>query len=77
MTEKVYRIQNKKTGLFKYGGAGGGWGKKGKFWNGIGPLKLHLSMLREYDKIPKNSIPADWTILEYDLSISEPRVVKL
>lgn len=35
------------------------WSKKGKVWNGIGPLKLHLKQFKE--------IPPTWQIHEFEL----------
>jgi hypothetical protein len=47
MTE-VYKIRSKKTGLYSLGGATPQWSKHGKTWMGLGPLKNHLNVLKEY-----------------------------
>jgi len=44
----IYKIRNKKTGLFSKGGSDClqsdyGWSKSGKSWTGMGPLKNHLA----------------------------------
>jgi len=35
------------------------WSKKGKVWNGIGPLKLHLKQFKE--------IPPTWQVHEFEV----------
>tara|TARA_Y100001968_G_scaffold324613_1_gene364307 strand:+ start:980 stop:1183 length:204 start_codon:yes stop_codon:yes gene_type:complete len=45
----MYKIRNKKTGEFSSGGVYGLDTKKGKIWQTIGALKLHLNF-RSYDE---------------------------
>lgn len=47
-TPIIYKIRNKKTGLFSKGGttcliSQNGWSKSGRSWTGMGPLKNHLA----------------------------------
>lgn len=49
----IYMIRHKATGLFKLGGTGnnkgiGTWSKKGKVWHGLGPVKLHLNLYKDW-----------------------------
>lgn len=39
---KLYKIRNKKTGLYSSGGYSLRWTKIGKVWRTLGPLKNHL-----------------------------------
>ena len=41
---KVYKLRNKKTGLFSLGGLYPKYNKSGKIWKRMSDLKLHLSM---------------------------------
>jgi len=71
---KVYAIRHRITGKFSKGGSsvdehgtGYHWGKRGKIWTDIGPLKLHLRQYIEdsgYRKHYKNNIPQDWIVVE-------------
>lgn len=42
---KIYRIRRKRDGLFSSGGMNPRFNKKGKIWQGLGPLKNHLNLL--------------------------------
>lgn len=42
---KIYRIRRKKDGLFSMGGSCPKFSKKGKIWQGLGPLKNHLNLV--------------------------------
>jgi hypothetical protein len=57
VTKTVYKIRDKKTGLFRCGGSKG-WSKLGKTWSGTGPIKLHLNLLSECKRY-------DWTLGKY------------
>lgn len=41
----LYKIRNKKTGLFSTGGVAPRWTKLGKTWNSIGTFKSHLTLV--------------------------------
>lgn len=64
---KVYKIFNTESKLYSKGGMGADhscysqiyWSKKGKVWNGIGPLKLHLKQFKK--------IPATWQVHEFEV----------
>ena len=77
----VYKIRDKKTGLFRKGGFNL-WSTQGKTWSGIGPLKLHLNLLRDavrYDWELGKHVPlcnvealiANWEIVPFVLVESE------
>lgn len=75
MTQVVYKIRHKVSGLWKNGGSWSRWGKKGKVWNGLGPLKLHLNLFRGYDGIDwhssvKSDVP-NWEIVEFHQTVAE------
>ena len=42
---KIYRIRRKSDGLFSGGGMNPKFTKRGKIWQGLGPLKNHLNCL--------------------------------
>jgi hypothetical protein len=78
---KVYKIRNKITGLFSTGGMEPKFNKKGKVWNGIGPLKNHLHQFDhvyhyDYDTHigyytdETQKVYKDCEIIEYDLETS-------
>lgn len=54
--KKVYKIRNKKTGLFSSGGIKPKWSKIGKLWTQKSHLLLHLKQFSKYEaeKIYKN-----------------------
>ena len=41
---KVYKIRDKKTGLFSTGGMTPSWRKEGKIWSTIGFVRAHLTL---------------------------------
>ena len=45
----VYRLRDRRPGLFSTGGYRPGWSKKGKVWNGLGPVRAHITMNRYYE----------------------------
>lgn len=47
---KIYRIRRKSDGLFSTGGMSPRFTKKGKIWQGLGPLKNHLNLLLDQRK---------------------------
>ena len=69
----MYKIFNRKTGLYSSGGSGYRlrWTKKGKIWAERGHISNHLAMLRdpaktyadcdivEFDMVPVNTISID------------------
>lgn len=59
---KLYKIRNRKTGLFSQGGFSPMWNKTGKFWSQLRYVKAHLGLLSpETDTL-------DWEIVEYELT---------
>lgn len=42
---KAFRIRRKSDGLYSTGGQRPTFSKKGKIWQGLGPLKNHLNLL--------------------------------
>lgn len=79
--DHVYRIRNKKTGLFYTGHTSGeAWKKGGKFYKRISDVKNAIiqKLGWHYDYYSKNKIPNEWTTLLDDLEIityeiSEPK----
>ncbi len=43
----LYKIRDRATGLFSTGGRRPGWNKKGKYWNSMGTLRAHLSLVHD------------------------------
>lgn len=75
---KIYRIRDTATGLFSKGGSDANvakgsscWSKKGKVWNGLGPLRLHLNMFLEDGHCTTKGIPSTWEVIEYELVETE------
>ncbi len=52
---KLYKIRDKKTGLFSMGGVYPRFTTKGKIWNGSGPIKSHLTQMKHYVKYYQSS----------------------
>lgn len=48
MNERVYKIQNPKTGEFRCGGTYSRYSKRGKTWSQRGHVTSHLSQHHEY-----------------------------
>ena len=46
----VYKIRRKSDGLYSNGGADPVFNKRGKMWMGIGDIKNHFNVIREYHK---------------------------
>lgn len=72
----VYKIRDKKTGLFSTGGTIPRWKKVGKTWSGLGPITNHLVMWCDrYDykngKRTVIDIPSEWEIVKYELTEDE------
>lgn len=64
----IYKIRNKKSGLFSKGGLSPSFSKKGKIWNGIGPLKLH------FNQFIGSTYYEDCEVVEYELVEAEVAV---
>ena len=47
--KKLWKIRNKKTGLFSNGGKTPKFTKNGKIWTCKGHLRLHLHQFSEYE----------------------------
>lgn len=70
----VYKVRNKKTGLFSTGGTSPKWKPIGKIWTSLSAVKIHLSQFKtwswEKQKYVKDGLVSeDWEILEFDLSL--------
>ena len=75
----LYKLRDKNTGLFSLAGANR-FSKKGKVWNGIGPLKVHLRQAycgfcaknpdgtSNYRK-RKNNIPDNLEVVELQIEL--------
>lgn len=59
-----YKIRRKSDGLYSTGGANPNFTKKGKSWAGIGQLKNHLNVIREYSYSSK--VYTDCEIVAYE-----------
>jgi len=75
---KIYRIRDTATGLFSKGGMDANqskwqWGKTGKVWKGLGPLRLHLNQFLVGGD-GKPGIPSTWEVIEYELVETETSV---
>lgn len=91
---KFYKIRHKELGLYSKGGSYVNdmtwgdpgrqkyhhWSKKGKVWQGMGPLKSHLRQYTGYNygttasgtidwsnKTQVNNIPETWIVEEHDM----------
>jgi hypothetical protein len=56
--EALYKIRDKRTGLYSTGGYSPNWTKKGKTWTNIGHVKNHIRQLNRLDKVD------DWELVE-------------
>lgn len=68
----VYKIRNKKTGLFSTGGMDPKWKPKGKIWVSIGAVKIHLSQFKKWDcetyrSVKDGLVSEDWEVLEFNI----------
>lgn len=62
----VYKIRNKRTGLFSAGGTEPKWTKLGKAWSGRGPLLSHLAQFRTGSWRGKViAIPSEWEVVPF------------
>jgi len=72
----VYKIYNKETGKFSTGGTDAAknsvwcWTAKGKVWQGLGPLRLHLNHI-----IRNGGVPDTWEVVVYDVVEAERKTV--
>lgn len=65
---RLFKIRDTETGLFSPGGSDANtqysrefkWTKKGKIWNGLGPLKIHLQQFYK-----SGNFPQTWEVIEY------------
>jgi hypothetical protein len=65
----IYKIRHKKTGLYSKGGYDPQWSNKGKTWNHIGHIKLHLREIMINPRIKKDL--ENWEIIEIALVQTE------
>lgn len=86
-TKRFFKIRHKQTGLYSNGGdavsfdgSGFGWGKEGKIWKGMGPLKNHLAQYLPSgssgyakNKFGANigKIVGNWEVVEIEMVIKE------
>jgi phage terminase large subunit len=66
--ERLYKIVHSVTGLYSNGGTHSKWTRKGKVWQGIGPLKNHLAQFK--------AIPADWVVVAIEQVIKNRTLAK-
>lgn len=66
--KKLWKIRNKKTGLFSNGGKVPKFTKNGKLWSCKGHLRLHLKQFSEYElqKIYKDCEVVAYSMEEID-----------
>lgn len=69
----IYKIKNKKTGLFSKGGCKPTFSKHGKIWKTKGYLKSHLSLVKSYDECLW--VYRDCKIVEYECTPQGSQVV--
>lgn len=71
----IYKIRHKVTGLWSLGGANGDrWNKKGKTWNGLGPLKNHLRLYITGGFYLNRPIPEEWEVLSYTIIVDSNQI---
>lgn len=64
---RMFKVRNKKTGLFSTGGSWPGWKKAaGKIWSDK-TIRGHLSMFFKADRDKYHSDPSDWEVVEYEM----------
>jgi hypothetical protein len=76
-TRKIYKIRDKRTGLYSMGGTGPGWSKKGKEWKTLAHVMAHLSQFYQTyyrQKVSILTIPDDWEIIEFTVTVEETLV---
>lgn len=71
----LYKIRDKRTGLYRMRGGGlpGRWSKKGNAWPNIGHVKLHLNLLRYDTKHPLPDECKNWEIVVFEVEESEAK----
>jgi hypothetical protein len=72
---KIYKIRNKKTGLFSMGGGQTPyhsrlWSKQGKSWNTLNHVKLHLKGIWNIPGCKPQFPMDDWQIVEFTITES-------
>ena len=73
-TITVYKIRDKKTGLFSRGGVNPLWSEKGKTWNSLGALKNHMNgWSLMYLSTTDDKYRADWEIVELVYQVEETK----
>ena len=73
--DKLYKIRNKKTGLYSVGGVDGRFSKVGKVWK-MGPVKLHLMLIQNRPcGLPGLERYKDCEVVEYEMH--ESRVLSI
>jgi hypothetical protein len=60
----LYKIKNRKTGLYCTGGSHPQWTAKGKSWNTMGHVKAHLTWIRQWPDLANIYNDADIVELE-------------
>jgi hypothetical protein len=67
---KIYKIRNKKTGLFSKGGSDGRdiWTKEGKSWSSLGHLKNHIALFIHGNKKAGDYPYEDAEIIEIEVN---------
>lgn len=72
MKINIYKIRDKKTGLFSRGGSNPSWTKGGKTWTNIGHVKNHLhQLLRSYDMDVKASPYKNAEIIKIEVDLDD------
>jgi hypothetical protein len=65
----VYKIYNKETGKYSDGASDAAmntfrhWSTRGKVWQGLGPLRVHLNHV-----IRNGGIPDSWEVVTFDVT---------
>lgn len=71
----VYKIRNKKTGLFSTGSAWPSWSEKGKTYNKQGHITSHLSNALGYNRA--KDFYKDAEIVEFELTETETKTMPI
>jgi hypothetical protein len=69
---KIYKIRNKVTGEYSKGGGHPYFNKRGKIWKGIGPLKNHINLVKEYRLL---SLYKDCEIVIFEVTETEVKTI--
>lgn len=72
----IFKIKHKQTGLYSNGGGWHvKWGKTGKLWNGLGPLRMHLNRVLR-NSIKNSSLDIEnWEVLEIEMVVKTSKSV--